>query len=102
MRKVNPHYEVFAGIRPPRKSGKVRGVAMEVVPGGALELWHCDHDHGPGVKRCPDLTPEQRTLAEMCAAEWVTQQIRDGRLPEMPVITEEKWPEFDAGSCGQC
>ncbi len=78
-------YEVHSGIRLPRKSGKVRGVLAERVPGGGMELWHCDHDHAPGVRRCPDLTPEQHAAAENCARAHAEQEKRAGRLFDWPV-----------------
>ena len=48
--EVIPHYEAGHGIRPPNRRGRYRAVAWECVPGGGMELWHCDHDHAPGVR----------------------------------------------------
>jgi hypothetical protein len=92
---VTAHYEAGLGIRPPRKSGKVRGVAREVVPGGGAELWHCDHDHAPGVRSCQILTPAQQEEASRCARDWIAGQIRDGALLDMPVRYD---PSFPSGS----
>jgi hypothetical protein len=83
-------YEVGVGIRPPRKSGKVRGVAREHVEGGGLELWHCDHDHAPGVRSIQQLTPAQREAAEACAGAWVReQQAVGGLFASWPVKRDE-------------
>lgn len=88
MREVIAHYEAGLGIRPPRKSGKVRGVAREVVPGGGMELWSCDHDHAPSVRSCLDLTRDQHAEATRCARDWLATQIHDGHLTRMPVRDE--------------
>jgi hypothetical protein len=83
--RASQWYEVHAGIRPPRRSGKVRGVLAEHVEGGGLELWHCGHDHAPGVRRIPDLTPEQEAAAVACAIEHAEQEKLAGRLSDWPV-----------------
>lgn len=82
-------YEAGAGIRPPRKSGKVRGVLHEIVPGGGMELRHCDHDHAPGVRDCGQLTPAQRAEAAACARAWAETEIAAGRLYPWPVRDEQ-------------
>lgn len=81
-------YEAGAGIRPPRRSGKVRGVLHEIVPGSGMEIWHCDHDHAPGVHDCRQLTAEQRTEAVACARNWAGGQIAAGHLYPWPVRDE--------------
>jgi hypothetical protein len=84
--ETKPHYEAAAGIRPPyKRTGRVRGVAYEMGPGGGVELWHCEHDHAPGVRVMPSILPGQRETAEECAEEWLTGQIRDGHLPPLPI-----------------
>jgi hypothetical protein len=88
MKDVSPHYTGGSGIRPPRKSGRYRGVAWEIVPGGGMELWHCDHDHAPGVHSCPQVSDAQRTEAEQCAMTWLEQQIAGGLITGWPVLTE--------------
>lgn len=90
MQEVTPHYDAGFGIRPPRKSGKVRGVAQEIVCGGGVELWFCDHDHAPGVRDCRQLTADQRATAADCAAQWLSGEIDAGRLLPMPV-----WRDHD-------
>jgi hypothetical protein len=85
VKEVTAHYEAGSGIRPPHKGGKVRGVAHEIVPGGGMELWHCDHDHAPGVKDCRKLTAEQRADAAACAEAHLRAEISAGRLPDMPI-----------------
>lgn len=79
-------YEVYPGIRPPRKSGKIRGVAAEVVPGGGLELWSCEHDHAPGVRRVQDLTPQQAAEAMGCAESYLAGRMDNGTLHRMRVV----------------
>jgi hypothetical protein len=71
MQEVTTHYEAGLGIRPPRKSGKVRGCAREVVPGGGVEL-----------------IADQRAGAVACARAWLDDQIAQGRLYPMPVEDE--------------
>jgi len=93
MREVTPHYEAGLGIRPPRKGGRVRGVAHEVVVGGGMELWHCDHDHAPGVRNCQQLTDVQRAEAQECSRAWIQEQIEQGRLYPMPVWAEGEGPQ---------
>jgi len=90
MREVTPHYTAGSGIRPPTRRGKVRGVAREIVPGGGMELWHCDHDHAPGVRSCQDLTVAQRTDALQCAQAWLNRQIAARLIMDMPVLTEDQ------------
>jgi hypothetical protein len=52
-------YEASWGRRPPRKSTTWwAGVVHELVDGGGMELWHCDHRH----------RGEQEALD--CAVEW--------------------------------
>ena len=89
MRETQPHYLAGQGIRPPDRRGKVRGVAHECVPGGGMELWHCDHDHALGVRSCLQLTDTQRAEAQSCAAAWLQRQILDGRLYSLPVWCED-------------
>lgn len=81
-------YEVGAGIRPPRTSGRVRGVAREVEPSGGIELWHCEHDHAPGVRDCRKLTEEQTAAAQACAERWLEDQMASGVRPRLPVVRE--------------
>ena len=83
--KAGSWYEVHSGIRPPRKSGKVRGVLEERVPGGGMELWSCEHDHAPGVKDIRQLTPDQHQAAEDCARAHAEQEKLAGRLFGWPV-----------------
>jgi len=78
-------YEASCGIRPPRRGGKVRGVAYVFEPGGGLELWNCGHDHAPGVRNCQLLTPEQRADARACAETWLNGQIDGGHLDRYPI-----------------
>jgi hypothetical protein len=78
-------YEVHPGIRPPRRGGKVRGVLEERVPGGGMELWHCEHDHAPGVRSIRDLTPDQEAEANACARAHAEREKRAGRLFGWPV-----------------
>lgn len=73
-------YEAGLGIRPPRKSGRVRGVAREHVEGGGMELWACEHDHAPGARSCLQLTQAQRDEAVTCAETWIRQEQASGRL----------------------
>lgn len=75
MQETQPHYEAGYGIRPPRKSGKVRGVAYEIVQGGGTELWYCEHDHAEAP----------RAQARACARNWLQDQISQGRLQPLPV-----------------
>ena len=82
-------YEVSAGMRPPRKSGRVRGVVYEAEPGGGMEIWHCDHDHAPGVRDCRLLTEGQRAQAYACAGSWLREQISRGFRTELPVVREQ-------------
>jgi hypothetical protein len=94
MHEVTAHYEAGSGIRPPRKSGRFRAVAREVVPGGGLELWHCEHDHAPGVRDVRQASEEQRVSAQACALAWLARQIEDGHLYAMPAWREgENEPE---------
>jgi hypothetical protein len=86
MMEAQPRYVAGFGIR----RGKLRGVAREFAPGGGLELWYCDHDHAPGVRRCPDLTPAQRAGAQQCALSWLVTQIQDGWLQSLPARTEDE------------
>jgi hypothetical protein len=91
--EVEAHYVAGLGIRPPRKGGRVRGVAHGFEPGGGMELWHCDHDHAPGVKDCRKLTPEQRKAAIDCSAKWLRGQVaRDVSkgLPALPVRRDDE------------
>jgi hypothetical protein len=88
--QVIAHYEPGLGIRPPRRGGKVRGVARELEPGGGMELWHCDHDHAPGVHDVRELAPSQRAAATRCARDWLVAQIRDGHLHRLPVQEAEE------------
>lgn len=96
MKEAEPHYEAGSGIRPPRRGGKVRAVAREVVPGGGMELWHCDHDHAPGVRDMRQVTQAQRDVTEACAATWLAGEIADGRLQPMEVRTETTQEALDA------
>jgi hypothetical protein len=96
MREVTAHYEAGSGIRPPRRGGRYRAVAHEVVPGGGMELWHCDHDHAPGIRSCQQVSDAQRAEAETCAAVWLRGQIEDGRLYSMPVVTGTEQEARDA------
>jgi hypothetical protein len=91
--EVIPHYEAGAGIRPPNRRGRVRAVAWEIVPGGGMELWHCDHDHAPGVRNVQLLGPDEREAAFRCAAEWLAGRIADGHLHPLPVIREGEWDQ---------
>jgi len=85
-----PHYEISAGIRPPsRRSGKLRGVVYEIVPGGGMELWYCDHDHAPGIRDMRQVTRFQREEAYQCAERRVASQIAEGRLYLLPAQREE-------------
>lgn len=70
-------YEAGVGIRPPRKSGKVRGVARD---SDGMELHACEHDHAPGVRSCQLLTPAQASEAMACAETWIQQEQASGRL----------------------
>lgn len=88
MRSVSPHYTAGSGIRPPTRSGKVRGVAWEFVPGGGMELWHCDHDHAPGVRSMQLVSDVQRAEAEQCAVTWLRTQAGSGLIMDMLVLTE--------------
>lgn len=81
-------YEAGAGIRPPRRSGKARGVLREIVPGGGMEIWHCEHDHAPRVHDCRQLSAEQRAEAVACARNWAGGQIAAGHLYPWPVRDE--------------
>jgi hypothetical protein len=90
MREADPRYVAGHGIRPPRRGGKVRGVAREIVPGGGVELWHCDHDHAPGIRDCRKLGSLQRAEAQQCAAAWLDRQVAAGRITAMPVLTEDE------------
>jgi hypothetical protein len=85
MQEVTPHYEAGSGIRPPRKSGKFRGVAREIVVGGGMELWACDHNHAPGIHDVRLAAPEQQAAATTCAEQWLTGQISEGNLFPMPI-----------------
>lgn len=90
MSEVTAHYLAHSGIRPPRRGGKVRGVAREVVPGGALELWSCDHDHAPGVTSVRQLTPAQHDEACRCAEAWIAAQIAGGLILSLPVERDDQ------------
>jgi hypothetical protein len=96
MQEVTAHYEAGSGIRPARRGGRFRAVAHEVVPGGGLELWACDHDHAPGVRDVRQVSDAQRAGAEACAAEWLARQIEDGHLYSMPVVTATEQESRDA------
>jgi hypothetical protein len=96
VKEVEPHYVAGSGIRPPRRDGKYRGVAREIVPGGGLELWACDHDHAPGVRSCQLVTEAQRAEAEQCAVAWLARQIVDGFIVSWPVLTETQDEERQA------
>lgn len=89
MDEITPHYEAGYGIRDARgrsrASGKVRGVAREIVAGGGMELWACQHDHAPGVRDCRQLTTAQRKEAAACAAAWAENEITAGARYPMPV-----------------
>ncbi len=81
-------YEVSAGIRPPRRSGRVRGVAYAVEPGGGMEIWHCEHDHAPGVHDMRNVPDAQREDAYQCAERWLEEQMARGARPRLPVVRE--------------
>jgi hypothetical protein len=93
MRETVARYEGGIGIRPPRKGGKVRGIARVYEPDGGMELWACDHNHAPGVKSCEDVTPEQRAEASQCAKAWLDGQVAAGHLAVLPVMIEGDMPE---------
>lgn len=89
--RTTAHYEASVGIRPPRaKAGRVRGVAYEMVPGGGMELWHCGHDHAPGVNDMQRILPHQYEAAANCAEEWLNSQVFSGALQPMPVTRAER------------
>lgn len=81
-------YTIGYGIRPPNSRGKLRGVAREIVPGGGMELWSCQHDHATGLHDVRQVSSFQRRQAQLCAADWLDEQIQDGRLPSLPIETE--------------
>ena len=91
--EVIPHYEAGHGIRPPNRRGRYRAVAWELVPGGGMELWHCDHDHAPGVRKVQDASETEREAAEQCARNWLAGRISDGHLHPLPVIREGEWDQ---------
>lgn len=82
---VTAHYEAGAGIRPPTRTGTFCAVAREVVHGGGMELWHCGHDHAPGVRIAYQASPEQHAEAVQCARAWLQHQISTGTLADLPV-----------------
>jgi hypothetical protein len=88
MNTPTVRYAASSGIRPARRGGKVRGVAYEYEPGGGMQLWYCDHDHAPGVKRCQELTDEQRAEAQACAEAWLRDQIASGQLSPRPITQD--------------
>lgn len=81
-------YTIGYGIRPPDSRGKLRGVAREIVPGGGMELWSCQHDHAPGLRSVRDVSAFQRGQAQLCAADWLDGEIAAGRLHPLPIETE--------------
>jgi hypothetical protein len=91
--KIIPHYEAGNGIRPPNSRGRYRAVAWETVPGGGMELWHCGHDHAPGVRDVRRASDAQREAAIACARAYLDGRIADGSLYPLPVIREGEWDQ---------
>jgi hypothetical protein len=84
-----PRYEASMGIRPPnRNRGRVRGVVYEVVQGGRMELWSCQHDHAPGVRDVRHADDSGREAALLCAENWAAAHIQSGGF-DLPVVREE-------------